>query len=262
MVELNSLEQWILNDFKKFMMQMTELNQNMDPAEIQRFGQLGKYWWDKEGPMKMLHAVNPIRTAFILDCTEIANKAVLDIGCGGGILSEALASHQAKVLGIDMAPEAIEAAQAHAKKQGSLFNTSLNYQLISAEALAASQAHHFDVITCMECLEHVPDPLSIIKACRTLLKPNGYLLLSTLNRTTKSYLQAIIGAEYILKMIPKGTHHYEKFIRPHEMNAWAQSQGFRLKKLAGIHYHPITKNFTLSQDLSVNYLACYQLLDE
>lgn len=263
MVELNSLKQWILCDFKKFMMQITELNQNMDPAEIHHFRQLGKHWWDKEGPMKMLHAVNPIRTAFILDCTELANKTVLDIGCGAGILSEALASHQAKVLGIDMAQEAIEAAQAHAKTRNEPWlNTSLHYQLISAEDLALSQPNSFDIITCMECLEHVPDPLSIIKACRTLLKPNGYLLLSTLNRTPKSYLQAIIGAEYILNMIPKGTHHYEKFIRPHEMHGWARSQGFMLKKLAGIQYHPITKNFSLSQDVSVNYLACYQLEDK
>jgi len=230
---------------------------NMDPAEIAQFSKQAEQWWDPKGPMKMLHTINPIRMAFILDQTELSGKKVLDIGCGAGILTEALANQGAKALGIDMSDAAIQAAKEHA--QG--LATPPEYQTISAETLTKTQSKSFDVITCLECLEHVPDPLSILNACEKLLKPDGLLFLSTLNRNAKSYIHAILGAEYILKMIPKGTHQYARFIKPSELTRWAGVCNFQLQKLCGIKYHPITKNFNLTPDVSVNYLACYQLKD-
>lgn len=243
-------------------MQLSDLKENIDDTEIKHFSSLAATWWDKAGPMKMLHAVNPIRMAFILDCVDLTDRNVLDIGCGAGILTQALASHRAaRVTGIDVAADLIEAAQAH---QQTLTTTESNIAckptFIHAQAESFAQTHleAFDIITCLECLEHVPDPLAILAACQQMLKPGGLLFLSTLNRTFKSYLHAIIGAEYLLNMIPRGTHHYDKFIRPHELDRWARAHGFYVQKLKGLQYHPITKHFTFSQDLSVNYIACYQ----
>tara|TARA_R110002110_G_scaffold415836_1_gene657270 strand:+ start:34812 stop:35537 length:726 start_codon:yes stop_codon:yes gene_type:complete len=233
----------------------TQATQNVDPAEIAQFSQQAQQWWDPAGPMKMLHTINPIRMAFILDQTELSGKKVLDIGCGAGILTEALSNHGADVLGIDMSEAAIQAAKQHSEN----LNTAIEYQSISAENLAESHASQYDIITCLECLEHVPDPTAILAACQKLLKPNGLLFLSTLNRNAKSYVHAIIGAEYILNMIPKGTHQYARFIKPSELTRWSRACGFHLQKLSGIKYHPITKSFNITNDVSVNYLACYKL---
>lgn len=254
MVKLNSLNESVVS---LIFMHSTQKVHNFDPKEIQQFAKLAKSWWDSQGPMKMLHAVNPIRTAYILDLVDLFGKKVLDIGCGAGLLSEAMARHGAEVLGIDLAQESIEIARAHAREEH--LSPLPSYETISAEDLAEQKPGEFDIVTCMECLEHVPDPVSILRACARLLKPNGYIFLSTISRTPKAYLQAIIGAEYLLNLIPKQTHDYEKFIRPNELDSWARQQNLSLVNLKGIQYHPISKNFTLTQDVSVNYVACYQL---
>lgn len=248
-----TLNKLIYLTYMQELTQSSENHTNIDPAEIAQFSRQAEQWWDPKGSMKMLHTINPIRMAFILDQTELSGKKVLDIGCGAGILTEALAIQGADALGIDMSDAAIQAAKKHAQH----LETQPEYQTISAEALAAAQPKSFDVITCLECLEHVPDPMAILDACQKLLKPNGLLLLSTLNRNAKSYIHAILGAEYILNMIPKGTHQYARFIKPSELTRWARTCGFHLQKLSGIKYHPITKNFNLTSDVSVNYLACY-----
>lgn len=241
-------------------MQNVDHFQNADSNELNHFSQLAQSWWDIDGAMKMLHAVNPIRMAFILDCLDIRGKNMLDIGCGGGILTERLCHHQASVLGIDLSSEAIAVAKQHAEQKQDWISRP-HYQVISAEALAKQQSQTYDAITCMECLEHVPDPLAIIRASAAMLKPGGFLFLSTINRTVKAYLHAIIGAEYLLNLIPKHTHHYDKFIRVQELDGWARQYHLKLHQLSGIEYHPIAKHFTLTQDVSVNYLACFQLAD-
>lgn len=231
--------------------------QNVDPNEIQQFSSVASKWWDSKGPMRMLHAINPVRMAFILSEVQLSQQTVLDIGCGGGILTETLALEGADVTGIDLSEKAIQVAIKHSKA----CENAPSYHTISAEEFAKHHPNSCDVITCLEMLEHVPNPASILQACYQILKPNGQLFLSTLNRTPKSYLQAIVGAEYLFNMIPKGTHQYEKFIKPHELTQLARQNGFVLKKLCGVTYHPITKHFNLTQDVSVNYLACYQKED-
>lgn len=225
---------------------------NVDPNEISKFDEFAKTWWDPNGSMKPLHQLNPLRLDYVQQRATLKDKSILDIGCGGGILSESLAKAGANVTAIDLSADAIKVATEHAK------NLNINYRVISAEDLASQKPHHFDTITCMEMLEHVPDPQSILKATFEMLKPGGYAFLSTINRTAKSYLAAIIGAEYILQLLPKGTHEYKKFIKPSELNEAAEAVGFQLINLQGIHYNPLNGKFSFCKSVDINYLACYQ----
>lgn len=223
---------------------------NYDTQELEKFARLAAHWWDPEGDLKTLHQVNPIRLSFILEKTNLQGKTIIDVGCGGGILSESLAKNGAKVTGIDLNKSLIDVAKLHQLESG----TDVEYRLESAASIANERPAHYDMVTCFEMLEHVPDPLDIIKQCARMVKPGGQLFFSTLNRNPKSYLFAIIGAEYILKILPKNTHDYSKFIRPSELNAWAIESGLQGKSLKGISYHPLNKEFSLTDDISVNYL--------
>ncbi|MBS0286036.1 MAG: bifunctional 2-polyprenyl-6-hydroxyphenol methylase/3-demethylubiquinol 3-O-methyltransferase UbiG [Proteobacteria bacterium] len=207
-------------------------------------------WWDKSGPCKPLHDLNPLRLAFIQTHCSLSQSHVLDIGCGGGILTEALCQFGPSVWGVDQSEKALNIAKDHAK----MLKNPPHYELTTAETLAKQYPHSFDVITCMEMLEHVPDPLSVIEACANLLKPGGHLFLSTINRTPKAFLFAIVGAEYVMKLLPKGTHEYERFIRPSELAAWCTQKQLTLKHIKGISYHVFNQSYSLSQDVSVNYL--------
>lgn len=227
---------------------------NVDPYEVQKFDQLAKEWWDLAGPCKPLHELNPIRLAFIQHCCSLTNQSILDVGCGGGILTEALSRFSDSVTGIDQSPQAITVARQHA----SSLLTPPDYKLTTVESLAEQLAGTFDIITCMEMLEHVPSPHSILSACAKLLKPNGHLILSTLNRTPKAFLHAIIGAEYMLNILPRGTHEYERFIRPSELYQWANSFDLRLCHLKGISYHLLTDSYHLSDNVQINYLIHFQ----
>lgn len=227
---------------------------NVDPNEIHKFDDMAAYWWDLNGPCKPLHDINPLRLQFIQSKTTLHQKSVLDLGCGGGILTEALATFSGQVTGLDQSTQVLAAAKAHAMT----LPHPPTYVESTAEAFAQTHAGHFDVITCMEMLEHVPSPLSILEACSQLLKPGGDLFLSTLNRTPKAFLFAIVGAEYVLNMLPKGTHDYKHFIRPSELSSWANSKGLRLKAMQGIEYQVLSRTFKLSADVSVNYLMHLQ----
>ncbi len=230
---------------------------NADPAEIHKFEILASRWWDKESEFKPLHEINPLRLQYINQIAPLENKKVLDIGCGGGILSESMAKLGAKVTGIDLGEAPLEVAKLHLLESGQ----DVDYQKISAEEMAEQHPQKFDVITCMEMLEHVPDPESIIKACSKLVKPNGYVFFSTINRSPKSYLFAIIGAEYILNMLPKGTHDYDKFIRPSELIHWTREADLMRKNITGLIYNPLTKNYSLDpHNVSVNYMVATQLI--
>lgn len=225
---------------------------NVNPAEIAHFENVASDWWNLQGPCKPLHDLNPLRLQYILQQTgPIAGKKILDIGCGGGILTESLAQQGAIVTGIDAAPTLIQAAKQHQTAQGLV----IDYQVCLAEDYAQQKPQAFDTISCMEMLEHVPDPLSILKACACLLKPNGKLFLSTLNRNLKSFIYAIVGAEYLLKLLPKGTHQYQQFIRPAELAEWCRQTGLELKHLQGISYNPFTQTTRLTSNIQVNYLA-------
>jgi 2-polyprenyl-6-hydroxyphenyl methylase/3-demethylubiquinone-9 3-methyltransferase len=223
---------------------------NVDQAEVAKFEALASRWWDKESEFKPLHDINPLRTNFIDGHAQLAGKKVLDVGCGGGILSEAMAQRGATVTGIDMGEAPLKIAKLHALESG----LNIEYQKIPVEELAEQQAESFDVVTCLEMLEHVPDPSSIIRACYKLCKPGGQVFFSTLNRNPKSFLLAVVGAEYILNMLPKGTHDYKKFIRPSELAAWARQSGLSVGELTGMSYNPITKTYKLGRDTDVNYL--------
>lgn len=230
-------------------------NVNVDEAEVAKFEALASRWWDKESEFKPLHEINPLRLNYIDEIAGLAGKNVLDVGCGGGILSESMARRGASVTGIDMGDKPIKIAKLHALEAG----IEINYQKISAEDLADQSGENpeqqFDVITCLEMLEHVPDPSSIIKACTRMLKPGGHLFLSTINRNPKAYLLAIIGAEYVLNMLPRGTHDYAKFIRPAELSRWVRAAGLEVKGSTGLVYNPLTKRYKLSErDVDVNYL--------
>jgi 2-polyprenyl-6-hydroxyphenyl methylase/3-demethylubiquinone-9 3-methyltransferase len=227
---------------------------NRDEQEIHKFDQLGHHWWDLEGPLKPLHQINPLRLQFILQHTTLPQKKVLDVGCGGGILSESLAKNGAQVTGIDLSAKAIAAAQQHAQNQ----NLIVHYQVSSVEALAEQMPEQFDVITCMELLEHVPDPLSVVQACAQLLKPGGKLFFSTINRNLKAYLGAIIGAEYILGLLPRGTHDYKKFIRPAELASWARAAHLQLLDSQGLGYHLLNSKYYLTPRTGINYFMCLQ----
>jgi len=224
---------------------------NVDTAETSKFDRLAATWWDPEGESRPLHDLNPIRLAYIAERFFLKGKQVLDVGCGGGILSEALANAGAQVTGIDLASAVLDVARLHLHES----QLHVNYREISVEALANECPASFDAITCMELLEHVPDPSSVIRACAQLLKPGGRLFLSTLNRTPKAFLMAIIGAENILKLLPRGTHHYAQFIRPSEMAADLRQAGLTLEALHGIDYNPLTRRTRLTQQVTVNYLA-------
>jgi 2-polyprenyl-6-hydroxyphenyl methylase/3-demethylubiquinone-9 3-methyltransferase len=231
------------------------LHTNVDPGEVAKFDDLARTWWDAEGDFKPLHRINPLRLDFIRARTTIDGKRALDVGCGGGILSESLASHGAQVTGIDMAEKPLQVARLHQLES----NLEIDYQLTHIEALSDAldeeQAGTFDVITCMEMLEHVPNPQSVINACRRLLKPDGELFLSTINRNPKAYALAVIGAEYILKLLPRGTHDYDKFIKPSELARWLREAGFDVQDMAGLSYNPLTEVYALTQDTAVNYLV-------
>ena len=224
---------------------------NQDPAELAKFGALAHRWWDPESEFKPLHDINPLRLEWIDARAALFGKRVVDVGCGGGILSEALARKGADVTGIDLGEKPLGVAQLHLMESG----VRVDYQLIGAEELAAEQPGRFDVVTCMEMLEHVPDPASTIAACATLLKPGGHAFFSTLNRNPKSYAMAVLGAEYVLKLLPRGTHDYARFIKPSELGRMARAAGLQLQSLEGMSYNPLSRSYRLSPDTGVNYLA-------
>jgi 2-polyprenyl-6-hydroxyphenyl methylase/3-demethylubiquinone-9 3-methyltransferase len=225
--------------------------ENADPAELAKFSDLAHRWWDTESEFRPLHQINPLRLAWIDDIVPLAGKRVLDIGCGGGILADAMARKGAEVLGIDLAGKALKVAQLHAleaQTQG------VSYREVSAETLAAEQPGSFDVVTCMEMLEHVPDPSSVVRACATLVKPGGHVFFSTINRNAKAFVFAIVGAEYILNLLPRGTHEFAKFIKPSELAAYARAAGLDLEHTRGMEYNPLTRHYWLSANTSVNYM--------
>jgi 2-polyprenyl-6-hydroxyphenyl methylase/3-demethylubiquinone-9 3-methyltransferase len=223
---------------------------NADQTEIDKFSALAHRWWDPSSEFKPLHAINPLRLAWIQEHVSISGKKVLDVGCGGGILAESMAVAGAQAKGIDLSEKALKVADLHSLESG----VQVQYEYISAEDLAKKEAGQYDVVTCMEMLEHVPDPLSIIKSCAALVKPGGKVFFSTLNRNPKSYLFAIIGAEYLLRILPKGTHDYKKFIKPSELNEFIREAGLELNELIGLSYNPITEVYSLGRDTDVNYL--------
>ncbi len=224
---------------------------NIDPSEVKKFEDLANRWWDPNSEFKPLHDINPLRANYIDERSPVAQKNILDVGCGGGLLSEALAFRGAKVMGIDAGETPLKVAKLHLLESG----IHVDYQLITAEELAAQKPASFDVVTCLEMLEHVPDPGSVIQACADLCKPGGHLYFSTINRNPKAYLFAIIGAEYLLQLLPKGTHDFEKFIKPSELGQWTRAAGLELKDMTGMTYNPITRRYKLdTDDVDVNYL--------
>ena len=225
-------------------------NLNVDKSEIARFEALANRWWDREGEMKALHDINPLRANYIDGFSPVAEKTLLDIGCGAGILSEAMAQRGAVVTGLDMGQEPLNIAKLHLHES----NLDIEYQQSTAESYAAKYPNAFDIVTCMEMLEHVPDPASVIKACAALCKPGGDIFFSTINRNPKSYIMAIIGAEYLLNMVPKGTHSYEKLIRPSELTTWLREAGLIANDITGMEYNPLTSLYRLSDNTDVNYL--------
>ncbi len=227
------------------------MNQNVDPLEIEKFSALAHHWWDPNSEFKPLHEINPLRLNYIDDVAGITGKKILDVGCGGGILSESMAIRGAEVMGIDMAEKSLKVAKLHLLETGN----KVNYRKVPVEELAAEMPGQFDVVTCMEMLEHVPEPASIIKACFDLVKPGGHVFFSTINRNPKSYLFAIIGAEYVLNMLPRGTHDYAKFIKPSELARTCRNAGLEVNEVIGMSYNPFTKVYTLGPDSSVNYIV-------
>jgi 2-polyprenyl-6-hydroxyphenyl methylase / 3-demethylubiquinone-9 3-methyltransferase len=230
---------------------MNTAQANVDPAEVAKFTALADSWWDPNGPSKPLHDLNPLRMEYVARAVPLADRQILDVGCGGGILCESLARGGARVLGIDLAPSLLEVAQLHALKAG----LPIEYRAIAAEDLALERPAAFDAVTCMELLEHVPDPARILGNLAALVKPGGDVIVSTLNRHPKSFAVAILGAEYIARVLPRGTHEYLKFIRPSELARWGRAAGLEIKDLTGISYNPLTRAFSLSGDVKVNYLA-------
>lgn len=227
-------------------------NVNADPAELAKFSELAHRWWDPDSEFRPLHQINPLRLGWIDSLAPLAGQRVVDIGCGGGILADAMARKGAQVTGADLSTKALRVAQLHALEAGT---PNVTYREISAEDLAAEQPASVDVVTCMEMLEHVPDPSSVVRACHDLVKPGGWVFFSTINRNPKSFLFAIVGAEYMLKLLPKGTHEWARFIRPHELAAYCRRAGLDLKGTRGMEYNPVTGRYWLSDDTSVNYLV-------
>jgi 2-polyprenyl-6-hydroxyphenyl methylase/3-demethylubiquinone-9 3-methyltransferase len=224
---------------------------NADPNELEKFSQLAHRWWDPNSEFKPLHDINPLRLGWIDKHASIAGKTVLDVGCGGGILAESMARRGAAVTGIDLSDKALSIARLHLLESGA----SVGYRKVSAEELADEAAGSFDLVTCMEMLEHVPDPASTIAACARLVKRGGHVFFSTINRNPKAYLFAVIGAEYVLQLLPKGTHDYAKFIKPSELSRWARSFGLEPDEISGMSYNPLTREYSLGRDSSVNYLV-------
>jgi 2-polyprenyl-6-hydroxyphenyl methylase/3-demethylubiquinone-9 3-methyltransferase len=223
---------------------------NVDQQELDKFASLASHWWDIQGELKTLHQINPLRLGYIKEKTKLSGKRIIDIGCGGGILSESMAKEGAEVTGIDLNQSLITIAKLHQHESG----TKVDYKHIAAETMAAEQPEQYDIVTCLELLEHVPDPAAIVKACANLVKPGGHVFFSTINRNPKSYLFAILGAEYILRILPKNTHDYAKFIRPSELRRWIESSSLAPRDMRGIAYNPFTEQFKLTDDVSVNYL--------
>ena len=226
--------------------------ENVSAAEIARFGALARRWWDPLGPQRPLHELNPARLGYVAGRCRLRGASVLDVGCGAGLLSEAMAREGAQVTALDLAPELIDVAKLHLLESG----LQVDYRLVSVETLAAQVPATFDVVTCMEMLEHVPDPGSVLRACATLLKPGGKLFVSTLNRTPLAFAVAIVGAEYLAGLLPKGTHEYKSFIRPAELSAWLREAGFQLDDVSGLAYDPIRRKAWVGKRTDINYLAC------
>jgi len=231
---------------------MANAQQNADPAELAKFGELAHRWWDPQGEFRPLHDLNPLRLAWIDGLAKLAGQRVLDVGCGGGILSEAMARLGAGVTGIDLSEKALRVAQLHLLESG----LAVDYRLSSAEDLSNLNEEKFDTVTCMELLEHVPDPASAVAACARLVKPGGHAFFSTINRNPKSYLFAVLGAEYLLKLLPKGTHDYARFIKPSELSRWCRDAGLRPLELKGMTFNPVTNVYRLGEDCGVNYSLC------
>ena len=227
---------------------------NVDPAELAKFDSLASRWWDTEGEFRSLHEINPLRLDWIRQRVDLAGQKIVDIGCGGGILAESLATSKAVVTAIDMAEGPLAVARLHQLESGS----EIDYRRSTAEALAAAEAGQYDVVTCLEMLEHVPEPSLVVRSCAELVKPGGHVVFSTINRNPKSFLLAVVGAEYVLNLIPKGTHEYDKFIRPSELEAWARDAGLSLRASIGMHYNPLTKQYSLGPNVDVNYLMHFQ----
>ena len=227
------------------------MSANVDAQELAKFSELAHRWWDRESEFRPLHEINPLRLEWIDERAGLSGKQVLDVGCGGGILAEAMAARAAHVTGIDLAVKPLGVARLHALETGV---ANVEYREVAVEALAAERPGSFDVVTCMEMLEHVPDPASVVAACGRLVKPGGWVFFSTLNRNPKSYLFAIIGAEYVLKLLPRGTHQYEKFIRPSELSGYCRDAGLEPGTITGMTYNPLTRIYTLGRDASVNYI--------
>lgn len=226
---------------------------NADPAELQRFSDIAHRWWDPQGAMRSLHELNPLRLQWIDRKASLAGKRVVDVGCGGGVLAEAMAAKGAQVVGIDLATKLLKVAELHALESGA----TVDYRQVSAEELANREPGSFDVVTCMEMLEHVPDPASVVRACANLVKPGGWVLFSTINRNPKSFVLAILGAEYVLGLLPRGTHEYAKFIKPSELSSFARAAGLTTSELIGMTYNPVTRQFAMKADTDVNYfMAC------
>lgn len=230
---------------------MTTQTHNIDPAELAKFESLASRWWDRDSEFKPLHDINPLRLDYIDRHAGLAGKRVLDVGCGGGILSESMAERGADVTGIDMGEAPLSVARLHTLESG----IEVDYQRITVEQLADEQAASFDLVVCMEMLEHVPDPASVINACARLAKPGGQLFFSTLNRNPKSFLLAIVGAEYLLRMLPRGTHEYARFIKPSELTSWCRDAQLDVRELTGMTYNPLTRRYRLGHDVDINYIA-------
>ena len=228
---------------------------NADPQELAKFSDLAHRWWDPDSEFRPLHQINPLRLEWIDTLVRLAGKSVLDVGCGGGILADAMARRGASVLGIDLAAKPLRVAQLHALEAQ---NSGVEYREVSAEALAEERPRSYDVITCMEMLEHVPDPSAIVDACARLTKPGGWLFFSTINRNPKAFLFAIVGAEHVLKLLPKGTHEYARFIRPSELAQWCRTAGLSPGEMRGMEYNPLIRRYSLTHDTSVNYLMAWR----
>ena len=224
---------------------------NVDQAELTKFSSLAHRWWDVDGEFGPLHAINPLRLDWIDGIAPLKGQRVLDVGCGGGILADAMARKGAEVLGIDLAEKSLKVAQLHALEAGT---SQITYRLVAAEALAAEMPDHFDVVTCMEMLEHVPDPASVVQACARLAKPGGWVFFSTINRNPKSFLMAILGAEYVLNLVPRGTHEYARLLRPSELARFCRDAGLDMQQSRGLQYNPLSRRYRLSTNTSVNYM--------